>query len=61
MKNLLKQLINRGCKNTKEIKREETSKQSSRKELEIKVEKGAERAFNEYRGAFKKLAEYDRS
>jgi len=61
MKNFLKQLINLGCNDNKKIKTEETDKQNSRKELEIKVEKGAERAFNEYRGAFKKLAEYDRS
>lgn len=39
----------------------EESLKIDRKALEKKVEKGTDRAIKDYRGAFEKLAEYDRT
>lgn len=61
MKNLIKQLFNWECRGRKDAQKEDVHGRTSRRELEIRVEKGAEKAVNEYGGAFRKLAEYDRS
>lgn len=45
----------------KEIVTQAPNVPMERKELEQQVEKGVEKAVKEYRGAFEKLAEYDRT
>ena len=60
---ILQAMINKFKKiwNTNRSSRKEGAVSYDRKVLEQKVEKGTERAVKEYRRAFERLAEYDRT
>lgn len=61
MKKLLEKIFCNKRQDKGDEQKQGKSDQNKRKELEIRVEKGADRAIREYGGALKKLAEYDRS